>query len=80
LAKNTIDLQKAAEKCGLCVQGNTPNKYPKIVKYSDGCGSLSLVEKSTAFGILVQDYIFGRECRAIVVEMGREVVGLTPLQ
>jgi hypothetical protein len=99
LAKNKIDLQKAADKCGLRVPGNTPGKYPKIVKYSDGCGSLSLDEKSicytedevlqrvkllkesnTAFGILVQDYIIGRECSAIVVEMGREVVGLTPLQ
>ena len=99
LAKNKIDLQKAAEKCGLRVPGNTPGKYPKIVKHSDGCGSLNLDEKSicytedevlqrvkllkesnTVFGILVQDYITGIECSAIVVEMGREVVGLTPLR
>jgi D-ala D-ala ligase C-terminus len=99
LVKNKIDLQKAAEKCGLCVPGNTPGKYPKIVKYADGYGSLSLDEKSicytedevlqrvkllkesnTVFGILVQDYIIGSECSVIVVEMGREVVGLTPLQ
>jgi predicted ATP-grasp superfamily ATP-dependent carboligase len=31
-----------------------------------------LKEGNTAFGILVQDYIIGRECSAIVVEMGRE--------
>src|ERR1700722_18170511 len=49
LAKNKIDLQKAAEKCGLRVPANTPNKYPKIVKYSDGYGSLSLDEKSICY-------------------------------
>lgn len=99
LAKNKLDLQKAAEKCGLRVPGNTPGKYPKIVKYADACGSLNLDEASicyteeevtkrvaflkentTTFKILVQDYIIGRECSAIVVEMGREVVALTPLQ
>ena len=94
LAKNKIDLQKAAEKCGLRVPGNTPGKYPKIVKHSDGCGSLNLDEKSicytddeilqrvkllqernTVFEILVQDYIIGSECFAIIVEMGREDPG-----
>ncbi|GIK02914.1 hypothetical protein Aspvir_006979 [Aspergillus viridinutans] len=99
LAKNKLDLQKAAKKCGLRVPGNTPGKYPKIVKYADGYGSLNLDENSicyteeevikrvammqkdnTTFGILVQDYIIGKECSAIVVEMGREVVALTPLQ
>ncbi|KAF9250238.1 hypothetical protein DTO006G1_1654 [Penicillium roqueforti] len=99
LAKNKVDLQRAAEKTGLRVPENTPGKYPKIVKYSDGYGSLSLdeasicytekevtdrvallQEKETPFGIIVQDYIIGRECSAIVVEMGKEVVALTPLQ
>ena len=99
LAKNKLDLQRAAEKTGLRVPGNTPGKYPKIVKYSDGYGSLSLDGKSicytekevvdrvallqkedTPFGIIVQDYIIGKECSAIVVEMGKEVVALTPLQ
>ncbi|RLL99262.1 hypothetical protein CFD26_106825 [Aspergillus turcosus] len=99
LAKNKLDLQKAAKKCGLRIPGDTPGKYPKIVKYADGYGSLNLDENSicyteedvikrvammqkdnTTFGILVQDYIIGKECSAIVVEMGREVVALTPLQ
>ncbi|GIJ89500.1 hypothetical protein Asppvi_008442 [Aspergillus pseudoviridinutans] len=99
LAKNKLDLQKAAKKCGLRVPGDTPGKYPKIVKYADGYGSLNLDEDSicyteeevikrvammqkdnTTFSILVQDYIIGKECSAIVVEMGREVVALTPLQ
>jgi D-ala D-ala ligase C-terminus/Methyltransferase domain len=101
LAKNKIDLQKVADKCGLRVPGNTPGKYPKIVKYADRYGSLSLDEKSvchtedevlqrvkllkesntvTVLDILVQDYVIGSEFSVIVVEMGREVVGLTPLQ
>jgi hypothetical protein len=82
------------------VPGNTPGKFPKIVKYADGYGSLNLDEKSICytqdaveervafmeqsgkkqFGVLVQDYIIGTECSAIAVEMGREVVALTPLQ
>ncbi|KAL5446613.1 hypothetical protein PMIN07_001452 [Paraphaeosphaeria minitans] len=35
---------------------------------------------SDVFGILVQDYIIGKECSVIVLEMGFEVVALTPLQ
>ncbi|KAL4977756.1 hypothetical protein BDW66DRAFT_158622 [Aspergillus desertorum] len=65
----------------LRVPGNTPGRYPKIVKYSDGCRSLKLDEGlGPEFGVMVQDYIVGRECSAIVVEMGREVVALTPLR
>lgn len=99
LEKDKHDLQKAAEKVGLCVPGDTPGRYPKIVKYADGCGSLSLdkdsicyteeevnkrvkslKEATGTFGIMVQDFIVGKECSAIVVEMGHEVVSLTPLQ
>jgi len=99
LVKNKLDLQRAAQKTGIRVPEDTPGKYPKIVKYSDGYGSLSLDQKSicytekevtdrvallqkeeTPFGIIVQDYIIGHECSAIVVEMGKEVVALTPLQ
>lgn len=39
-----------------------------------------LQKNKNPFGIIVQDYIIGKECSAIVVEMGREVVALTPLQ
>ncbi|KAL2830157.1 hypothetical protein BJY01DRAFT_260999 [Aspergillus pseudoustus] len=89
----------AAQKTGLRVPENTPGKFPKIVKYSDGYGSLNLDENSirdtdkevtdcvallrkekTPFGIIAQDYIIVHECSAIGVEMGKEVVGLTPLQ
>ncbi|PLB44471.1 hypothetical protein P170DRAFT_513647 [Aspergillus steynii IBT 23096] len=102
LSKTKLDLQRAAKKApgtSLRIPGNTPDKYPKIVKYSDGYGSLNLDEGSicssaeevstrvallqqsnTTFGTLVQDYIIGRECSAIVVEMGSEVVALDPLQ
>lgn len=84
---------------GLLIPKDTPGKYPKIVKYSDGCGSLQLdynsichteeqvrlrvvylKEQNPKFGTMVEDYIAGRECSAIVVEMGPEVVALTPLQ
>jgi hypothetical protein len=49
LAKNKIDLQKAAEKCGLRVPGNASGKYPKIAKYADGYESLNLDEKSICY-------------------------------
>lgn len=94
-----MDLQKAADKTGLHIPRDTPGKYPKIVKYSDGYRSLKLdhnsichdeeavrarvaylQEDNTTFGILVQDYIVGTECSAMVVEMGPEVVALTSLQ
>lgn len=99
LSKTKIDLQKAAAKTGLRVPRDTPGKYPKIVKFADGYGSLKLdyesicygeeavrkrvaylQEDNDAFGIIVQDYIVGTECSAIVVEMGSEVVALTPLK
>ncbi|KAL4755769.1 uncharacterized protein BDW70DRAFT_145957 [Aspergillus foveolatus] len=108
LAKTKLDLQSAATAAHrngnrtFRVPGNTPGRYPKIVKYSDGCGSLKLDEASicyteqevasriallkgdkslgSKFGVMVQDYIVGRECSAIVVEMGRELVALTPLR
>ncbi|KAF9893536.1 hypothetical protein FE257_010848 [Aspergillus nanangensis] len=99
LVKNIVDLKEVADRVGLRVPGNTPGRFPKIVKYSDGYGSLNLDKKSICytddevstqialmrkkddkFGILVQDYIVGRECTAIVLEMGREVVALTPLR
>jgi predicted ATP-grasp superfamily ATP-dependent carboligase len=99
LAKNKLDLKRAADKTGLRIPRDTPGKYPKIVKYSDGYGSLKLdynsichneeevrkrvaylQEDNKTFGILVQDYIVGTECSAIVVEMGPEVVALTSLQ
>lgn len=99
LAKNKMDLQRAADTTGLRIPRDTPGKYPKIVKYSDGYGSLKLDYKSIChgdeevkkrvaflqqdnhtFGLLVQDYIAGTECSVIVVEMGPEVVALTPLQ
>lgn len=99
LSKTKLDLKKAADRTGLLVPRDTPGKYPKIVKYSDGCGSLQLdydsichteeqvqlrvaylKEQNPKFGTMVEDYIAGRECSAIVVEMGTEVVALTPLQ
>ncbi|CAM1504922.1 Fc.00g025130.m01.CDS01 [Cosmosporella sp. VM-42] len=99
LAKTKLDLQRAANKIGLRIPRDTPERYPKIVKYADGYGSLNLDYNSIChsedqvknrvaflqkdndtFGVLVQDYIVGKECSAIVVEMGPEVVALTPLQ
>lgn len=99
LEKDKYGFQKAAEKFGLRVPGNTPGKYPKIVKYADACGSLSLdkdsicyteeevnrrvqmlKEGNSIFDVMVQDFIVGKECAAIVVEMGHEVVSLTPMQ
>ncbi|KAL5428344.1 hypothetical protein PMIN04_000779 [Paraphaeosphaeria minitans] len=99
LSMTKLDLGKTAGETGLRFPKNTPGRYPKIVKYSNGYGSLNLdcrsichsdnevqeriyiMEKgSDVFGILVQDYIIGKECSVIVLEMGFEVVALTPLQ
>ncbi|PHH85509.1 hypothetical protein CDD83_324 [Cordyceps sp. RAO-2017] len=98
LAKTKLDLQRAAYKTGLRVPRDTPGRYPKIVKHSDGYGSLNLdygsicwdeqsvrerlrllAREGRSFGTLVQDFIVGTECSAIVIEMGSEVVALTPL-
>ncbi|KAL3432917.1 hypothetical protein BDV09DRAFT_197332 [Aspergillus tetrazonus] len=86
LAKTKLDRQSAAADTHrngngtLRVPGNTPGRYPKIevaARIALLKGDESLGSK---FGVMVQDYIVGRECSVIVVEMGREVVALTPLR
>ena len=42
LAMTKLDLQRAADRSGLRIPRNTPARFPKIVKYSDGYGSLGL--------------------------------------
>lgn len=44
LVKGKLDLQHVAMKMGvgLRIPQDTPGRYPKIVKYADGCGSLKL--------------------------------------
>ncbi|KAK2866814.1 hypothetical protein FQN49_003517 [Arthroderma sp. PD_2] len=39
-----------------------------------------LTERNPTLGTLIQDYIVGTECSAVVLEMGSEVVALTPLR
>lgn len=100
LAKTKLDLQKAAGEYEVPTPQNTPGKFPKIVKYADGYGSIGLDENSICYtddevcqrmnflrsynqtfgDVVVQDFIVGKECSTLVVEMGREVVGLTPIE
>ncbi|GAB0138372.1 hypothetical protein EsDP_00006607 [Epichloe bromicola] len=39
-----------------------------------------LREQDPTFGILVQDYIFGDECAAVVIDLGRHVIALSPVK
>lgn len=95
-----LDLQKVAGEDGVQTPQNTPGKFPKIVKYADGYGSIGLEENSICYtddevsqrtdflksynqrfgDVIIQVFIVGKECSKLVVEMGREVVGLTPIE
>ncbi|RKF56689.1 putative 2-c-methyl-d-erythritol -cyclodiphosphate synthase [Golovinomyces cichoracearum] len=99
LEKTKLDLNEAGKKFKFLVPGNTPERYPKIVKYADGyaeprseeklvCLTKEETEKQVALKkdrckhleVMVQDYITGTTCSVIVIEMGRGVTALTPIQ
>ncbi|TDZ16437.1 hypothetical protein Cob_v010804 [Colletotrichum orbiculare MAFF 240422] len=57
---------------GIRVPANEANRFPKIVKLSDGANSETLDYDS--------DYIRGSEVNVLVMEMGRAVVALEPVE
>ncbi|KAM0255246.1 hypothetical protein ACHAQJ_005954 [Trichoderma viride] len=99
LKNNDLDSLRAANDSTFCVPQDIAGKYPKIVRFDDGCSSLDLdvqslcnneeevnerlsylKQQNDPLKISVHDHMIGDRFSVTVLEMGRKVVSLTPLQ